>query len=261
MLIVPAIVSFFVSKGLSLAEIFYRQAVFATTIVLLEAPSGYFADLFGRRNTLMVGSVLHGLDYLVLNYADNIRGLMAFEIVLGIAASLLSGAGLALLYDTRKALEGDTGGEHCKAIFHLSFTKNADEALGGTLAIYSFDLLIQVQSVAAWLCLLFASFVYEPPYQQADAAPHRIKIIEVMRHLFMQDPLLRKIVIAIPIYSLATFSVAWLIQPYWEEKGMSLAMFGILWCAQVFTTAITTRIGIERRLGAAMTLGLIVICP
>ena len=191
MLIVPAIVSFFVSKGLSLAEIFYRQAVFATTIVLLEAPSGYFADLFGRRNALMVGSLLHGLDYLVLNYADNIRGRMAFEIVLGIAAS----------------------------------------------------------------------FVYEPPYQQAVAAPHRIKIIEVMRHLFMQDPLLRKIVIAIPIYSLATFNVAWLIQPYWEEKGMSLAMFGILWCAQVFTTAITTHIGIERRLGAAMTLGLIVICP
>jgi MFS family permease len=191
MLIVPAIVSFFVSKWLSLAEIFYRQAVFATTLVLLEAPSGYFADLFGRRNALMVGSLLHGLDYLVLNYADNIRGRMAFEIVLGIAAS----------------------------------------------------------------------FVYEPPYQQAVAAPHRIKIIEVMRHLFMQDPLLRKIVIAIPIHSLATFNVAWLIQPYWEEKGMSLAMFGLLWCAQKFTTAITTHIGIERRLGAAMTLGLIVICP
>ena len=191
MLIVPAIVSFFVSKWLSLAEIFYRQAVFATTLVLLEAPSGYFADLFGRRNALMVGSLLHGLDYLVLNYADNIRGRMAFEIVLGIAAS----------------------------------------------------------------------FVYDPPYQQAVAAPHRIKIIEVMRHLFMQDPLLRKIVIAIPIHSLATFNVAWLIQPYWEEKGMSLAMFGLLWCAQEFTTAITTHIGIERRLGAAMTLGLIVICP
>jgi MFS family permease len=191
MLIVPAIVSFFVSKWLSLAEIFYRQAVFATTLVLLEAPSGYFADLFGRRNALMVGSLLHGLDYLVLNYADNIRGRMAFEIVLGIAAS----------------------------------------------------------------------FVYEPPYQQAVAAPHRIKIIEVMRHLFMQDPLLRKIVIAIPIHSLATFNVAWLIQPYWEEKGISLAMFGLLWCAQKFTTAITTHIGIERRLGAAMTLGLIVICP
>jgi len=267
MLIVPVIVPFFASKGLSLAEIFYLQAVFATTIVLLEAPSGYFADLFGRRNALMVGSVLHGLGYLVLNFADNIWGLMAFEIVLGIAASLLSGADLALLYDTRKALEGETGSEHSKAISHLSFTKNAAEALGallgGTLAIYSFDLLIQVQSVAAWLCLLFASFVYEPPYQQADAAPHRIKIIEVLRHLFMQDPLLRKIVIAIPIYSLATFNVAWLIQPYWEERGMSLAMFGVLWCAQGFTTAITTRIGfgIERRLGAAMTLSLIGILP
>ena len=38
MLIVPVIVPFFASKGLSLAEIFYLQTVFATTIVLTEAP-------------------------------------------------------------------------------------------------------------------------------------------------------------------------------------------------------------------------------
>ena len=89
MLTVPIIVPFSASKGLSLVEIFYLQAVFAMTLVFPEAPSGYFADLFGRRNALMVGSVPHVLGYLVLNYADNIGGLMAFEIVLGIAASSL----------------------------------------------------------------------------------------------------------------------------------------------------------------------------
>ena len=267
MLIVPVIVPFFVSKGLSLAEIFYLQAVFATTIVLLEAPSGYFADLFGRRTALMVGSVLHGLGYLLLTLADDMLGLMVFEIALGVAASLLSGADLALLYDTRKALEGEEGSEQSKAISHLSFTKSAAEAagalLGGSLAIYSFDLLIMVQSVAAWMCLLFAWFVVEPPYQRADSAAERIKIVEILRHLFVEDLLLRKIVIAIPLYSLATFNVAWLIQPYWEEKGLSLAMFGVLWCVQGLTTAITTRIGfsIERRFGAAMTLSVIGILP
>ena len=65
MVIVPVIVPFFAAKGLSLAQIFYLQAVFATTIVLLEAPSGYFADLFGRRNALLIGSVVHGCGYFV----------------------------------------------------------------------------------------------------------------------------------------------------------------------------------------------------
>ena len=89
MLTAPVIVPFFALKGLSLVEIFYLQAVFAMTLVFPEAPSGYFADLFGRRNAFMVGSVPHVLGYLVLNYTDNIGGLMAFEIVLGMAASLL----------------------------------------------------------------------------------------------------------------------------------------------------------------------------
>ena len=61
MVIVPVIVPFFMSKGLSLADIFYLQAIYAATIVLLEAPSGYFADLFGRRTALLIGSVAHGL--------------------------------------------------------------------------------------------------------------------------------------------------------------------------------------------------------
>jgi MFS family permease len=56
MIIAPVLVPFFVSKGLSLAEVFYLQAVYATTIVLLEAPSGYFADLFGRRRLLIIGA-------------------------------------------------------------------------------------------------------------------------------------------------------------------------------------------------------------
>ena len=105
MIIVPVIVPFFISKGLSLAEIFYLQAVYASTIVVLEAPSGYFADLFGRRTALLIGSVVHGIGYLCLNFADDLFSLIVFEIIVGISASLLSGADLALLYDTQKQVK------------------------------------------------------------------------------------------------------------------------------------------------------------
>ena len=70
MLISPVLVPFFESKGLSLSEIFYLQAIFAIAIVLLEAPSGYLADKIGRRAVLVVGSVAHGAGYLFLVFAD-----------------------------------------------------------------------------------------------------------------------------------------------------------------------------------------------
>jgi hypothetical protein len=46
---VPVIAPFFMAKGISLADIFYLQAVFAVAIVVLEAPTGYFADVLVAR--------------------------------------------------------------------------------------------------------------------------------------------------------------------------------------------------------------------
>ena len=268
MVIVPVIVPFFMSKGLSLAEIFYLQAVFATTIVLLEAPSGYFADIFGRRIALIVGSVVHGLGYFLLNFADDMASLIVFEITVGIAMSLISGADIALLYDTQKALEEEENKhtEHAKGIAQLGFIKSTAEGfgalVGGALALWSFELMVSIQSVVAWICLLLALQVVEPPYKNTGAT-QRIPITEILSHLLVRDPVLRQIVLAIPLYSLATFHVAWLVQPYWESQGLSLAVFGILWCAQSLTVALANKFGfeIEHRYGAGITLILIGALP
>ena len=267
MVIVPVIVPFFMSKGLSLAEIFYLQAVFATTIVLLEAPSGYFADIFGRRFALIIGSVFLGFAYFLLNFANDMASLMVFEITAGVAMSLISGADIALLYDTQKALQEDTHSESAKGIAQLGFIKSLAEVLGalvgGVLALWSFDLMVLIQSAVAWVCLLLALLVVEPPYKKAGAAESRLQITEILKHLLVRDPVLRRVVLAIPLYSLATFHVAWLVQPYWESQGLSLAVFGILWCAQSLTVALANKFGfeIERRFGASTLLVLIGTLP
>ena len=267
MVIVPVLVPFFAAKGLSLAEIFYLQAIFATTIVLLEAPSGYFADLFGRKLALVVGAFLHAVGYLLLNFADDLGSLIVFEITLGVAMSLLSGADLAILYDTQKALEEDDSAEHSQVIANLGFFKSGAEAigalLGGTLALVSFDLMVLVQSGTAWVVPVLALLVVEPPYRDRGDVTERVKLLDILRHLLIKDPILRQIVIAIPIYSLASFLVVWLVQPYWEEQGLSLAIFGLLWFTQSLAVAIANRFGfaIERRFGAPVALTVIGVLP
>ena len=267
MVIVPVIVPFFTAKGLSLAEIFYLQAVFATVIVLLETPSGYFADLFGRRTALLLGSAIHGCGFLMLNFADGFFSLMLFEIALGVSTSLLSGADLALLYDSRKALETEEISGHSKGIAHLGMARSIAEGvgalLGGALAMISFDLMVLVQSAGAWMCLLLALFIVEPPFRDQSHSAEGVRIINVIRHLLQSDMMLRQIVIAIPLYSLATFNVIWLIQPYWEQQGLTLAVFGVLWCVQSLTAAAAMRFGfsVERRLGASGALVVIGLLP
>ncbi|MBT73218.1 MAG: hypothetical protein CMQ15_14475 [Gammaproteobacteria bacterium] len=259
--------AFLYVEGTEPCGIFYLQAVFATTIVLLEAPSGYFADIFGRRFALIISSVFLGFAYFLLNFANDMASLMVFEITAGVAISLISGADIALLYDTQKALQEDTHSESAKGIAQLGFIKSLAEALGalvgGVLALWSFDLMVLIQSAVAWVCLLLALLVVEPPYKKAGAAESRLQITEILKHLLVRDPVLRRVVLAIPLYSLATFHVAWLVQPYWESQGLSLAVFGILWCAQSLTVALANKFGfeIERRFGASTLLVLIGTLP
>ena len=169
MVIVPVIVPFFMAKGLILADIFYLQAVFAAAIVVFEAPSGYLADLFGRKTALVIGSIIHGLAYFYLNFADNLTSLIIFEIMVGIAASLLSGADLALLYETQKALHDGDDIENSNAISQLGFFRSSSEGLGalagGALALWSFEAIVVAQSAAAWMCLILAALIIEPPYK------------------------------------------------------------------------------------------------
>jgi len=267
MVIVPVIVPFFMAKGLSLAEIFYLQAIFATAIVVFEAPSGYFADVFGRRTALLIGSLLHGLAYLILNFADDLASLILFEILAGVAASLLSGADLALLYDTQKALHDGEDIAHSKTIAQLGFFRSSSEGLGalvgGALALWSFDIMVLVQSAAAWMCLILAFLIIEPPDKNRKKSSDRVQIASILRHLFMGDPVLRNVVIAIPLYNLATFHVAWLMQPYWAAQGISLSMFGLLWFSQSIVVAAAAKFGfvIERRYGAVFSLMLMGVLP
>lgn len=267
MVIVPVIVPFFISKGLSLADIFYLQAVFATAIVVFEAPSGYFADAFGRKTALLIGGIIHGIGYFILNFANDLTSLIIFEITVGIAASLLSGADLALLYDTQEALEDNKEIEHSQVIAHLGFFKSSAEGLGallgGALVLWSFDAVVIVQSAAAWMCLVLAFLVIEPPYKKRETETNRIKILEILRYLFTSDPVLRNVVIAIPLYSLATLHVVWLMQPYWEAQGIPLTMFGLLWFSQSLVVAAAAKFGfeIERRYGAVLSLACMGVLP
>jgi len=90
-------VPFFESKGLSFEDIFILQAIFGGTVAILEMPSGYLADLFGRKNTLIIGTIFDGIALIILYFSQGFWHLVLFEVFLGIAASMISGIDLAIL--------------------------------------------------------------------------------------------------------------------------------------------------------------------
>src|SRR3989344_7391935 len=58
-------VTFLLSKGLNLFEVNLVNAVFFTTLFLFEIPTGAFADIFGRKASVIAACLLFSLGMFV----------------------------------------------------------------------------------------------------------------------------------------------------------------------------------------------------
>ena len=121
MVVIPVFVPLLQGYGLSMSQVLQTQALFALTIAICEVPSGYIADLWGRRNAILVGSAINGLGFFSLLWADSFVDFLIYEALLGIGFSLISGADLALLYDTEVYLakRGKGGAGASKSLSRL----------------------------------------------------------------------------------------------------------------------------------------------
>ncbi len=104
-LIAPVITLFFLDLGLSFAQIMLLQSIFAFTVLIMELPSGFLADVIGRKKSIVIGGIfcLAGITIYSLSY--NFWQLTIGEILLAFAWSFFSGADSALIYDTLLSLK------------------------------------------------------------------------------------------------------------------------------------------------------------
>ena len=66
MIIMPIIVLFFQDNGLNLQQIMTLQACYSLSLSIMEIPSGYAADIIGRRKTLILGCMLAFIGFSIL---------------------------------------------------------------------------------------------------------------------------------------------------------------------------------------------------
>ena len=101
----PAIIPFFQAKDLEQTEIYLLESALAAGILLFEIPSGYLADKFGRRNSILVGSILATIGYSIYSFGYSFETFLVANFLLGVGNSCISGADSALAYESFKSLE------------------------------------------------------------------------------------------------------------------------------------------------------------
>ena len=253
MLFMPIVVPFYESNGLSMKDIMVLQAVYSIAIVILEVPSGYLADVIGRKKTLIIGAVFGILGFTTYNFSFGFMGFLVAEIILGIGQSCISGADSAMLYDSLL----DRGEEKKYTRFEGRITAlgNVSEALAGIVG----GLLVGITIRTPYLAQIFVAFIalpaaitlVEPTRKIPLIKAGMMEIVQIARFALITDRPLRRNILFSAITGCATLTMAWFAQPFFEYARIDIAWFGILWTTLNLTVAITsyTAHRLEKKLG------------
>lgn len=261
-LIMPIVVLFYQENGLSMSQIFILKSIYSVAMVATELPSGYLADVWGCRKTILFGAILGTLGILIYSFSSDFYSFMCAEIILGIGFSFISGADSAMLYDSLKAENRED--EYIKYEGRITSGGNFAEALagvaGGLLASISLRTPYYFQIVVAAIAIPAAYFLKEPQHALERTHLKMMEIISIVKLTYRQ-PEMRSAIMISSFTGAATLTYAWFVQPYFQKAGVPVSVFGILWTLLNLSAGIFSMFSyrIERFLGKRNSLLFIVI--
>ena len=240
---------FLQDRGFSLAEIGIAEAGFHLAPVLLEIPSGSFADLVGRRWSLATGSLLVALSSILLWNAHSLPIAVLALFVSGANYSFRSGADQAYLFD---ALAIDQQGGFARLFGRLlsaGYLIGGGAAwLGATLSEWSYAWPIGLNVVTGLCGVVLALGLPEAPRHRAhqDRRSFRRHIADV-RLLLRAQPVVARMLMVTALFW-TTLAIAGLYtQAAFAARGLSNGQIGLVsgltWVTIAAGTAIGGQIG------------------
>ena len=99
--IIPIWVTF-ERRILSYAQMTLLEVIGTTFLIALQLPTGALADLIGRKKTIVLGWLVTGIGNILFAHAVDFPSFIATYLVVNFGFALVSGADMALIYDSLK---------------------------------------------------------------------------------------------------------------------------------------------------------------
>ena len=232
MLAMAVIVPYWNDLGLDQQAIYQLQTVFLLTVVVFEVPSGYFADRFGRRTSLIWGHAMWALGWSGYVFADTWFEFAIAEVVLGLGVGFTSGADGSLRYDSLLFMGDEERNlrESSRAVSWGSLGEGVAGLIGAALALISLRSPIIAQAIVSVAMTPIVLALTEAPYEKRSQVhtPWR-EIWHITKFTLHDNRALKWLVMYAASLSTMTYTAVWLMQPYYLEVGVGIAWFGALW--------------------------------
>ncbi len=249
-------------QGLSLAEIGLAESAFHLAPVLLELPSGSFADLVGRRWSLAIGSLLIALSSLLLFFADSLPMAMLSLFLNGASYSFRSGADQAYLYDSlgeRRETFGSILGKLMGASYLLA---GATVWIGASLSEISYSWPIALAAATGLAGVWLAVGLSEGRPEGGDA--ERVSVREHARNaataLRQRPDLVFVLLFSGGFWTANTIAFLYF-QAAYSDRGLSNSAIGLVLAGGMVLTAAGSAVAgnVERRIRFSRQLAVLAI--
>ncbi len=235
--VIPVIVPYYREElGLGFREFMIGEAVFAAVIVLMEVPTGWLADIWTRKKTMLAGMAVNIIGYFWLWRAQDFFDAVAAQAIIGVSVSLLSGTVSALLYDSLLS-EGREEEYRRREGFRVGFglyVVGAASLAGGFLYVIDPRLPALLSFLTSIAGLAVVLFISEPPRHRAPAHKNPFAdMAQTVKYALHGHAEVAGIIILSAVLFAGTKTLMWSQQPYYEMLGVPTQWFGAL-CAMSF---------------------------
>lgn len=228
----PIIWLFYEENGLTITDLFVIQAIYSVTIALIEIPSGYVADIFGRKNSMIIGTFFGFLGILIYALSFGFEGFLLAALCLGVGQSFISGSDTALMYDSLVELNrsDDFIRLEGRTISMGNLAEAAAFVIGGFLAQISLRTPFYYQIGIALIGFAIAILLVEPKVDRlkdGKSKPWK-NIKRIIHYAIIENKILRMYLFYSAILGAATLTMAWFVQPYFKMLDLDVVYFGLI---------------------------------
>jgi MFS family permease len=227
--IAPVLILFYTANGLNSTQIFTIQAAFHLAVLALEVPSGYLADVIGRKRTLVFGAVFFPLGLAVYAAGRSFAAFILAEATLAVSVSMRSGCDSALLFDSLRQLGRQ--GEYKRfegrcALFARSGT--AVSSLAGGLLAAAFLRLPFLVNVASGLLMPPLALALSEPEREQRRSPSPMRDILRICRRCLQQPRIRPLILFCGLLMAGHLTGLWAYFLLYQGLHIGVGWFGIL---------------------------------
>jgi MFS family permease len=193
---------YLLEKDFNNTEVGSFQTIFFVSSVLLEIPTGYVSDRFGRKWSVLLGygaSTLWGLGMI---WCEEYFAFAGLFFLLGVSKALVSGADHALVYDSltyidKKELYGNV---FARTEALASIALGAAILAGGFLQRLSWNSVFLAYVSAMTIATATILFTVEAPIKSTKGKMRTARVIDIVQ--FFQKPSGRRLLLLMASYAI-----------------------------------------------------------